>query len=65
LDHSLGSIEVGKYADIVVMTKNPLDNIRNTREIEYVLKNGVIYSGQDASRIYPNPKKAEKMYFKE
>ena len=38
LDHSLGSIEAGKFADIVVMTKNPLDNIRNTRSIEYVLK---------------------------
>ncbi|NNE98325.1 MAG: amidohydrolase family protein [Pyrinomonadaceae bacterium] len=65
LDHALGSIEPGKYADLVVMTKNPLDNIRNTREIEYVLKNGVVYSGSDASRVYPKPKKAEKMYFKE
>jgi hypothetical protein len=63
LDHSLGSIEPGKYADIVVMTKNPLENIRNTREIEYVLKNGVVYSGTDASRVYPDPKPAEKMYF--
>jgi hypothetical protein len=63
LDHSLGSIEPGKYADIVVMTKNPLDNIRHTREIEYVLKNGVVYSGGDASRVYPDPEKAEKMYF--
>ena len=65
LDHALGSIEMGKYADLVIMTKNPLENIRNTRAIEYVLKNGVVYSGKDASRIYPNPKKAEKMYFKE
>ncbi|MCB0279486.1 MAG: amidohydrolase family protein, partial [Calditrichaeota bacterium] len=65
LDHSLGSIEVGKLADIVIMTKNPLENIRNSRSIEYVLKNGVVYDGNDASRLYPQPKKAEKMYFKD
>ena len=65
LDHILGSIEPGKLADMVIMTKNPLENIRNTRSIEYVVKNGVIYSGRDASRVYPNPKQAEKLYFKE
>ena len=65
LDHILGSIEPGKLADMVVMTKNPLENIRNTRSIEYVVKNGVIYSGRDASRVYPNPKQAEILYFKE
>ncbi len=63
LDHILGSVEPGKYADLVVMTKNPAENIRNSRSIEYVLKNGVVYSGGDASRVYPEPKKAEKIYF--
>lgn len=65
LDHELGSIEKGKLADLVIMTKNPLENIRNTRSIEYVLKNGVVYSGKDASRVYPNPKPAKKLYFME
>jgi len=64
LDHILGSIEPGKLADFVIMQKNPLENIRNTRSIEYVVKNGVVYSGKDASRVFPSPKPSEKLYFK-
>ncbi len=33
----LGTIERGKWADLVVLNKNPLDDIRNTREIEFVM----------------------------
>ncbi len=32
----LGTLEKGKWADFVVLEKNPLDNIRNTRTIEAV-----------------------------
>ena len=50
---------------MVIMTKDPLDDIRNTRSIEYVMKNGVLYSGEDASQVYPTPTLAPKLYFKE
>jgi imidazolonepropionase-like amidohydrolase len=33
----LGTLERGKWADLIVLNKNPLDNIRNTREIEFVM----------------------------
>ena len=32
----LGTLEAGKWADLVVMAKNPLDDIRNTRTLETV-----------------------------
>ena len=32
----LGSLEKGKWADLIVLSKNPLDDIRNTRSIESV-----------------------------
>jgi len=63
LDHELGSIEVGKLADMIILKENPLDDIRNTRSIEYVMKNGVLYSGFDASRIFPDPAPSETLYF--
>jgi imidazolonepropionase-like amidohydrolase len=65
LDHKLGSIEPGKLADIVIMTENPLDNIRNSRSIEYVMKNGIVYSGKNAAQIFPRQVAAQKLYFKQ
>lgn len=40
LDAQLGTIEVGKEADLVLLTGNPLQNIRNTRRIEGVMIHG-------------------------
>jgi imidazolonepropionase-like amidohydrolase len=37
LAKDLGTLERGKWADLIVINKNPLDNIRNTREIEFVM----------------------------
>jgi len=65
LDHKLGSIEPGKLADMVIMTKNPLDNIRNTRSIEYVIKNGIVYSGNDAGQEFPEKEQVQRLYFKD
>jgi len=39
-DRRLGSIEPGKLADIVLLTANPLDDIRYTRRIELVIRGG-------------------------
>jgi hypothetical protein len=64
LDRQIGSIEPGKLADLVILEANPLDDIRNARSIVYVMKHGVLYSGQDASRVYPDPEPMAPYYFK-
>ena len=40
VDDHLGSLSPGKWADFIVLGANPLDDIRNTREIESVWISG-------------------------
>jgi imidazolonepropionase-like amidohydrolase len=39
---SLGTVEEGKYADMILLDRNPLDSISNTLSINRVIKNGYI-----------------------
>lgn len=43
VEAELGTLEPGKQADLVVLDKDPLDDIRNTRSIRSVIKRGVLY----------------------
>jgi imidazolonepropionase-like amidohydrolase len=43
LENRLGSIDIGKEADILIINGDPISDIRNLRNIELVLKEGVIY----------------------
>jgi adenine deaminase len=43
LENRLGSIDIGKEADILIINGDPISDIRNLRNIELVMKEGVIY----------------------
>ena len=39
----IGAIEPGRFADLVILNSNPLDDIAHTSDIDSVIKNGVVY----------------------
>lgn len=45
-----GKIEPGKWADIIAVGKNPLDDIRVLQDVKFVMKAGVVYKNEIGSR---------------
>ncbi len=48
LADKIGTLETGKLADIVAVPGNPLENIRQTEHVVFVMKEGVIYKDEHA-----------------
>jgi imidazolonepropionase-like amidohydrolase len=44
LEKEVGTLETGKRADLIVIAGDPLADIRNTRNVEFVITNGVMYN---------------------
>lgn len=65
LSQDLGSLEPGKLADLIVYDKNPLDDIRNTASMKFVMKNGELYESDTLDRVWPKPAKMPRMYWQE
>ncbi|MDP2686114.1 MAG: amidohydrolase family protein [Aequorivita sp.] len=52
----IGSLKEGKLADLIVMEKNPLENIENTQTIQMVMINGRLYDTETMNEIGNSPK---------
>ncbi len=60
LDKDIGSLEPGKLADLVVLQKNPLTDIRNSESVRYTMVNGRIYDALTMNEAGNHPRPRDK-----
>lgn len=53
VEQDLGSLEVGKLADLLVLRADPRETIENASQIAYVMQNGRLYDGETLAAVKP------------
>ncbi len=65
LDDNIGSLQPGKLADLIVLDKNPLDDIKNTETVKYTMVNGRLYDAEQMNEIGNYNKPRGKFYWEQ
>jgi hypothetical protein len=65
LDKDIGSLEPGKLADLVVLDRNPLVNLRDSEHVRYTMVNGRLYEADTMNETGNRLKKRAKFFFEE
>ncbi len=46
----MGSIAPGKFADLIAVTKNPIQDVTALEQVSFVMKGGIVYKNQINAR---------------
>ncbi len=63
MSKDIGSLKVGKLADLIVLENNPLEDIRNSEGVIYTMINGRMYDTSTMNEVGNSTKKRSKFYW--
>ena len=63
MDHQLGSLKEGKLADLIVLDKNPLEDIQNSNSVRYTMINGRLYDTETMNETGNYSKERGRFYW--
>ena len=63
LDGDIGSLEEGKLADLLVLEKNPLEDLRNSTSIQYTMVGGRLFEAMTLNEVGGRQRKQEPLFF--
>jgi Tol biopolymer transport system component/imidazolonepropionase-like amidohydrolase len=65
MDAHIGSLEVGKLADLIVLDANPLDDLRNSEQVRYTMVNGRLFDAHTMNEVGNHPRERAPFWWEE
>ena len=65
MDADLGSLEAGKMADLIVLEHDPLENLRTSELVRYVMVGGRLFDALSMNEVAGEKRQRKPFWFQQ